>query len=210
MPMSAGDLLSPKVQENVSRLVGEIETKTAAEIVVVVRAVSGRYLHADMTLGGLLAFAWICIFLFHPAPFDDDLVPFQILAAFVLGMLLSLFIQPLRRAFTPKTWRNENVERAARSAFVENGVHRTSKRTGLLVFVSTFERRAFLVSDIAFETDELRAELSQIQGAIEANIGTKDAIAKFEEALRELGRKLETALPVVNDDVNELSNEVAS
>jgi len=208
--MSAGDLLSPKVQEDVSRLVGEIETKTSAEIVVVVRAVSGRYLHADIAAGGLLAFVWVCIFLFHPAPFDDDLVPFQILAAFVLGMLLSLFIPPLRRVLTPKTWRDENAERAARAAFVENGVHRTSGRTGLLIFVSTFERRAFLVSDLAFETDELRAELSKIQSEIEANIGAKDGIAKFEEALRELGRKLETALPAAKDDVNELSNEVAA
>ncbi len=208
--MSAGDLLSPKARDEISRLVGEIEKTTSAEILVVVRAVSGRYLHADMALGGLLALAWICIFLFHPAPFDDDLVPFQILAAFVLGLLLSLFIPPLRRALTPKSWRHENVERAARAAFVENGVYRTNGRTGLLVFVSTFERRAFLVGDMAFETDDLRAALSKTQNEIEAIVGAKDAIAQFGQAMRALGTTLETALPAAKDDVNELANEVAA
>lgn len=208
--MSAGDLLSPKAREEISRLVGELETKTSAEILVVVRAVSGRYLQADMALGGVLALVWVCIFLFHPAPFDDDLVPFQMSAAFVLGMLLSLFIPPLRRVLTPRSWRNENVERTARAAFVENGVHRTRGRTGLLVFVSTFERRVFLVGDTAFETDDLRAALSKTQGEIEANIGAKDAIVKFGEAMRALGTTLETALPVAKDDVDEIANEVAA
>ena len=208
--MNGGDLLSKKAQEEISRLVGEIETKTSAEILVVVRAVSGRYVHADMGFGGLLALVWICIFLFHPAPFDDDLVPFQILAAFVLGMLLSLFFPPLRRVLTPRSWRNENVERTARAAFVENGGHRTKGRTGLVVFVSTFERRALLVGDMAYETDDLRAALSKTQSDIEANIGAKDAVVKFGEAMRALGTMLETALPVAKDDVNELANEVAA
>ena len=92
--MSVREFQSKKAQEEVSRII-------------------------DILVGAILAFAWLCVFLFHPALLDDDLVPAQVLAAFVLGMLLSLYIEPLRRALTPKKWREDNVDRAGRAAFVE-------------------------------------------------------------------------------------------
>lgn len=208
--MSAGDFLSPKAREEISRLVNEIESSTSAEVVVVVRATSGRYLHTDMLIGSVLAFAWICIFLFHPAPFDDDVVPVEVLAAFVLGMTLSISIAPLRRLLTPQTWRNENVERAARAAFVERGVFRTKSRTGLLVFISTFERRAMFVGDVGIEAADLGAALAKARTDIEASMGVAESVEAFAGALRELGTALAKAFPRVADDVDELPNEVAA
>lgn len=210
MSMRGGDLLSKKAQEDVTGLVKEIESKTSAEIVVVVRAISGRYLHADLVVGAIFALAWVCVFLFHPAPFDDDLVPAQMLAAFVLGMLLSVFFSPIRRLLTPTTWRNENVDRTAKAAFVENGVFRTSARTGLLVYVSVFERRVFLVGDVALESQELHETLSKTKSDLEASFEANDGLTAFVAALRELGTKLEKALPRRENDVNELEDRVAA
>lgn len=208
--MSAADLLSPKARDEVSRLVGEIEASTSAEVVVVVRAISGRYIHTDMLVGCALAFTWICVFLFHPAPFDDDLVPVQVLAAFVLGMMLSLSIAPLRRSLTAQKWRDENVERAACAAFVDRGVFRTRGRTGLLVFISAFERRAMFVGDVGIEGEGLDEAMKKARIEIEAGLGTSEPMTKFVGALRELGKTLAKALPRAEDDINELPNEVTT
>ncbi|MGH9907242.1 MAG: hypothetical protein ACRD8U_16860, partial [Pyrinomonadaceae bacterium] len=55
--------------ETLADCVGEIERTTNAEIVIVVRACSGRYTHADFFFGAILAFLGLLFLLFSPFEF---------------------------------------------------------------------------------------------------------------------------------------------
>ena len=208
--MSSRQLLSARAKDDVLRLVREVEAKTSAEVVVVVRAASAQYLHLDMLVGNFFAFVWICVFLFHPAPFDDDLVPFEVLAAFTLGTLLSSKVPAVRHLFTQKKWLDDAVERAARAAFVEQGVSRTQGRTGLLVYISLFERRVVLVGDVAIDEANLGETIANAKTNLQTALLAKDSLVATTDALRKLGEALGEALPRSNDDVNELADEVAA
>ncbi|MDC3962678.1 hypothetical protein [Polyangium jinanense] len=208
--MSTRDLLDSKAKDEASRVIRELEAKTSAEVVVAVRAVSGPYRHTDWLVGFVLSFVALCVFLFHPAPFDDDLLPVEILLVFALGGFISANVPPLRRALTSRRLMAENVRRAACTAFVERGISRTRGRTGLLIYVSTFERRVELVGDIGLDFDALGDNVSAARRRIEASIENAGGLPAFLAALGELGVALGRALPRAEDDENELADEVSA
>jgi len=208
--MSARDLLDSTAKDEVARVIRELEAKTSAEVVVAVRAVSGHYRHTDWLVGFGLALVALCVFLFHPAPFDEHLLPFEILLVFVLGGFLSASVAPLRRVLTSRRLMAENVLRAARAAFVERGVSRTRGRTGLLIYVSTFEQKVELVGDIGLDFEALGDDFTAARRRIEASVEGAGGLSAFLSALGELGAALGRSLPRAEDDQNELADEVHS
>lgn len=208
--MSRQKLLSSLGKDEVLRAVREIECNTSAEVVVVIRAASGNYLPMDMLVGCMLAFLWLCVFLFHPEPFDDDLLPFEVLGLFVLGTVVTSKVAPLRRLLLRKSWREDAVVRAAQAAFVENGVFRTKGRTGLLVYVSLLERRVVFLGDVGIESANVGEALKTAQTNVEMALVAPNVTKALTEALGELGEALARALPCSREDVNELPDEVAA
>jgi len=205
--MSARLLLDPSTKAEVADLVREIEAQTSAEIVVVVREVSGVYRHTDWLVGAALAFVSLLVFLFHPAPFDDDLLPIEIALAFAFGALASARIGALRRALTSKKLMADNVHRAACAAFMDLGVWRPRDRTGLLVYLSTFERRVDVVTDIGIDVASLGPGFTEARAVLDQSASPPSA-AGFFAGLRALASPLAAALPRAEDDVNELPDEV--
>ncbi|MDI1444813.1 hypothetical protein [Polyangium sp. 6x1] len=208
--MRARDLLESKAKDEVSRAIRALEAKTSAEVVVVVRAVSGHYRHTDWLVGFVLSLVALCVFLFHPAPFDDDLLPVEILLVFALGGSLSANVPPLRRALTSRRLMAENVRRAACASFVERAISRTRGRTGLLVYVSTFEQRVELVGDIGLDFEALGDDFAAARRRIEASVEQTGGLPAFLAALAELGDALGRTLPRAEDDENELADEVSA
>ncbi|MDI1479033.1 hypothetical protein [Polyangium sp. y55x31] len=208
--MNARDLLDSKAKDEVSRVIRELEAKTSAEVVVAVRAVSGHYRHTDWLVGFVLSLVALCVFLFHPAPFDEDLLPFEIVLVFALGGFVSTNVPPLRRALTSRRLMAENVRRAACATFVERGISRTRGRTGLLIYVSTFEERVELVGDIGLEFDALGDDFAAARRRIEASIENASGLPAFLAALGDLGAALGRTLPRAEDDENELADEVST
>src|SRR5215216_1789822 len=132
-------------EARVAEAVREIETETSAEVVVAVRPSSGNYRHADFLFGFLIAFVGLLLFLFHPRPIALEGFAIEFPLLFVVGTLVSAAIPPLRRLFVRRRTRDENVRTHARACFVDLGISRTRDRTGLLVYVSVFERAVVLV-----------------------------------------------------------------
>ncbi len=149
--MSLGDryargFASPTARARVAEAVRAIEATTGAEVVVAVRAVSGEYTEADYRFGTVAGFAALLAFLFYPYEFDTNLFPLIYATTFVAATLLVRRAPPLRRLFVGAARARRAVELAARGELVGLGITRTRERTGLLVYVSIFERR---VADVA-------------------------------------------------------------
>jgi putative membrane protein len=204
--MSASAFFAAEAKSKVMSAVADVERTTSAEIVVALRKISGHYRHTDYLVGLCLLALSLLIFLFHPEPFDSDLYPLEALGFFATGCVTSAFLPPLRRALTSSRLMAESARTAARAAFVELGVSRTRGRTGVLVFISMFERRVEVVTDIGVDEAALgpawKDALHRLAGA-----AREAEFDRFLDGLRALGPALEAALPRAEDDINELSDE---
>lgn len=205
--MSIRSFLDPEAKTRVTRAIETVEGQTAAEIVVTVRKTSGHYRHGDYLLGVLLAFAALLVFLFHPEPFEEHLFPVAELGLFIAGVALSTSLAPLRRLLVSSSLRDRNAQTCASAAFHDMGIDRTRGRTGILIYVSLFERRAVVVADSGVPADKMGDPWKTAAASLEEAVrqGSVDAFIKNLEAL---ASPLARALPRAADDVNELSDEV--
>lgn len=181
-----------------------IEARTAAEVVVAVRRACGQYRHTDYLVGFLLSLVTLVAMLYLPVDFPLESFPVDVALSFAAGASASAVLPGLRRRLTSKRLLEENVRTAARAAFVELGVSRTTGRTGLLLFVSIFERRVEVVTDIGVDTAALGGEWEEALAKLSAAVATSESPEPFFEAMRLLAPPLERVLPRSADDVNEL------
>lgn len=208
--LNMSGLADKKAKEAVADAIRAVEKQTSAEVVVAVRPHAASYRHADYLVGALTAFTTLLVLLFHPREFAVEMMPVDVLVAFVLGAVVSAQVAPLRRIFLGRRAMQENAARAARAAFVDLGVSRTTGRSGILVFVSAFERHVEVVADIGVDTSALGVAWPEIVGKLNAALRQGGATANaFVEALLAMGPVLGRRLPRAHDDVNELPDEVA-
>ena len=205
--MPARDFFLPEARTRVASAIEQIERQTAAEVVVTVRRRSGHYRHTDLYAGLGSALLTLLVLLFHPYPFAVEWMPANVLVAFGAGALLVGKVAALRRLFTSGRLMRESARTAARAAFYEMGISRTVGRTGILVYVSIFERRVEVVPDAAVKPGELGAEWGAAVAALERAVSASPDLDGFLAALSALTSPLARALPIQPGDINELPNE---
>ena len=125
----------------------EIEKRTDAELVLVVRARSHSYAAANYLFGALLAFAGLNFLLFSPFSFHEFWVPIDVALLFVLGAFVSSRSNAIRRWLTRKSVRDKSVRTGAAAMFYEAGIANTKAEMGVLVYLSLLERRLELIAD---------------------------------------------------------------
>lgn len=190
------------------RAIEAVENASAVEVVVAVRRRSGGYRHANVAIGAATAFAALAATLYSRHVFS---LPSILVDPFVLGVLAGLAVElvhPLQRLLSPPAMRRRHVHRAARATFVERGVHNTTGRSGLLVYISWLEQQIALVADSGLsralpDGALARAELDLTREMRAGGV----AVARRLEALAEV---MARALPHRADDVNELPDAIDS
>jgi putative membrane protein len=142
----------------------------------------------------------------YPEPLFDDIAIVLVLASFGVGALLSAAATGLRRLFVSRKLMDASVHTAARARFIDQGISVTRARTGVLVYVSLFERRVEIVADIGIPVDRLGDRWNQVVRSIDA--AARDGVDPFLTALQTLGPLLAEAVPRSADDVNELPDDM--
>ena len=199
----------PRFDENARKAltacVKEIETRTDAELVLVIRARSDSYRHADYLFGALLAFTGLVFLILSPYTFHPIWVLVEVVVFFVLGAFVSSRMDTLRRLLTSKTLRIQKVRTAAAATFYEAGVANTRLETGILVYVSLLERQLEVLADRgllkAVPALEWNEELFELHEA--ARLGDAKLL---EAALHNLSNLLALHLPATGDNPNELAD----
>src|SRR5436853_3676002 len=124
------------VSEEIGHAVRDVESKSDAEVVIVVRGRSGSYRHADYLFGALLAFLGLLFVLFSPFDFHTYWVPFDVAALFLLGVFVSSRSDFLRRLLTTEKFRQAAARTRAAAMFYEAGIANTHAENGLLIYLS--------------------------------------------------------------------------
>ena len=205
--MSQRDFFSDEAKRETATSVRAVEAQTSAEIVVAVRKRSGRYGVLAYHVGLGLAALVVAYLLVVPAEYSVEMIAFEALLAFALGAALSANFDTVLRWVSRPSTLDANVSTAARAAFYDLGISRTSGRSGILVYVSLFERRCTLVPDIGIVPSALEPGWQGANRDLDAAVKRRD-LPGFHRALSALGPVLGRVLPRSADDVNELPDEV--
>jgi putative membrane protein len=205
--MSEADFFSPDSKQRAAQAVRAVEAQTSAEVVVAVRRRSGDYGVAAYHFGLLLLAIVVVYMLVAPQLFTVGAMALDGLLAFLVGLVACRAIRGLTRLLTPKRTLSANVQTAARAAFYDLGIGRTQGRNGILVFISTFERRHTVLPDVGVDPQKLEPTWSRAGEQMAAALMAHEP-ERFFTALETLGPALGAVMPRAADDVNELPDEV--
>ena len=183
--------------------VGDIEKTSDAELVLIVRARSGSYRHADYLFGSILAFVGLNFLLFSPVSFHAYWVAIDVALLFAAGAFLSSRSKFVRYLLTTSKYRKEAVRTGAAAMFYEAGIANTEAEMGVLIYLSLLERRLELIADRGvlkavppLDWNRIVFELHQA--------GEEPDPESLLKGLRELGDLLAQHLPATGENPNEL------
>jgi putative membrane protein len=191
--------------EQLAATVRDIESKTNAEIVVVVRGRSGHYRHADYLFGAAIALIGIVFVLFSPWEFHTYWIPFDVIALFVVGAWISSRGYFIRRLLTTKKFQSEAARSGAAARFYEAGIANTAAENGVLIYLSLLERRLEVIADrgVLKSVPPLKWNHAVFQLKESA---THPEPAKLVSGLQNLGNILAEHVPVTGENPNELAD----
>src|SRR4051794_40331998 len=125
-----------------------------------------------------------------------------------IGYLLAL-LHPIRRWMAGEHLLDLRARRRAAVAFLDQEVFRTRDRTGILLFVSLFERRVVLLADSGIHQHVEEGAWESITGRLAEGIRSGRPAPALIEAIRACGELLERhGVERRADDTDELSNEL--
>jgi putative membrane protein len=218
---TASGLFTESERRKVAEAVTAAEKNTSGEIVPVVATASGRYDRAEDLVGLLfglilMGLAWVVDFGALVADWGtvERTGPCWVTAAifmligFVAGSVIASHVAPLRRLFTPTEEMRQEVIARADAAFHTYRIRNTAEATGVLIYVSLYERMVRVVGDdaIAAKVDQPRWDdicNTVVRGMIDGRPG--DGLA---EGVMKAGELLADHFPSAETDTDELPNEL--
>ena len=205
--MSEMALLSEADRKRIEGAIGELEQRTAAEVVVAVVGRSGAHVAERALAGFAVALAaGLAFFEAFPA-FDPRYALLVELAAGFAGFAL-FGVPALERLLVSRAAARRAVEEHAFAVFARRGLYRTRSHTGVLLLVSELERHAVILGDEAIHgrlgVGGWQAHIDRVVAAIRRG----DAARGIVETLEALGPELAALAPPGERNDDELPNAV--
>ena len=212
------NLFSEADRARINAVIATAESQTSAEIVPAVATASGRYDRPEDIVGlwtALLALAltwwWMPRASDEPGHWGGPspglelvLLLLSVVVGFVIGSVVASRVYWLRGLFTPERQKQDEVWNRARQIFFDSRVHHTGGRTGMLIYLSLFERRAAVVADQKVIDGLGHAAITKLCAQLTRDLKTRPPADALCDALQQAGRQLSAVLPRQADDVNEL------
>ena len=204
--------LSNEDREKINDAVEEAEKHTSGEIVPMIVSRSYHYPMSDVIGGFILALPLSLIISYLMGGWlwigNNNMWLF-------LGVITILFllchqvvkrIESLKRLFISDREIDEEVEEAAVTGFFREGLYRTRDETGILIFISVFEHRVWVLADRGINEKVKEGQWDEIVRMIIEGIKNKDQVNAICKAVDEIGRILKEHFPIKEDDRDELKN----
>jgi putative membrane protein len=129
---------------------------------------------------------------------------------FVIGTLGCSVCPPLRRRLTTEKRRHRQLQEAAATLFVEEGVANTRARTGVLVYLSLLERQVEVIADVGITHGVKPDVWSRCLFDLRKIGSAADVAQSLLDGIRQLGNVLSEDLPAGEDNPDELPNRPRS
>jgi putative membrane protein len=210
MQTTAEKFLNPLEQEKITEAIRVAERQTSGEIVPMIVSSSSHYPMAAVKGGAVLAFPlslfcmatlaahfwldsrdmWLFLSLFIPL----------YLAAYQIVMRLPW----LKRLFVSRRQMEEEVRKAAITAFFSEKLYKTKDENGILLFISVFERKVRILADAGINAKIDQGRWLALVDLITMGIKEGRQSEAICAAIRQVGDILKEHFPLQADDSNEL------
>jgi putative membrane protein len=204
--------------QRIKNAVKEAEDKISGEIVPVIVERSGSYALASYKgsiIFGLCAFALMIILDRYVIDASDTLyydpvfIFFVVVVTGVIGALLTSAWVPLKRMLIGQKTMDECTRQKAETAFLEEEVFNTRHRTGIMIFISFFEREVIVIADRGISKVVDQKEWDKLVSELIGSIRQEKVVEGIEQSLRRCGQiLLEKGFHKTADDVNELRDDL--
>ena len=206
MKNSAQTFLTQDEQDRLVKCVQAVEAKTSGEIVPVIASSSYDYPRAGL-LGGLICGCLAAIGLTLALGREDMWV--------FLGLFLGLYlcfsrlfdmVPILKKPFLSKREMREEVAEAAFTAFHRHGLHATRDQTGIIIYVSVFERSVQVLADKGINDLVDPAVWDEVVALVTDGIRTGKPGQALCLGVERCGELVTGHFPIKPDDTDELPN----
>jgi len=213
--MSIQKRFTPQELERIKAAVKSAESKISGEVVPVFVEKSGYYSIANyrgaMSFAVLTFLVIIVLDRYFPsvAVYDPMLIFTVVLIGGLAGAVLTHYILPLKRWMLNQSHLDQATKRRAENAFLEEEVFNTSQRTGIMIFVSFFEREVIVMADKGINKVVEQKEWDKMVRVIIESVRKGKIVDGLEAAIKQCGDLLlEKGFVISPDDVNELSDDL--
>lgn len=195
--------LSKFDQEKVSSAVAKAEKKASVEIVPLVVRKSCSTQHV---------FLFLLLFVFAVTlVFEAWLGPIFAAGAFAGSLLLAIVLNRLdcvHRWLTPLQEINAQVSLRAEAEFWRQNLHKTQGRTGILIFVSLFERKVIILGDEEVQKHFKEQDWAEAVQVLVEHIRIYDPAEGFILAINKILSIVKDEFPPSKKNKNELNDGV--
>ena len=203
----AGELLSAAGADAIRRAVAAAEAESGAEIVPVVAPASDDYRSATWAgvAAGALGGAALAALPVDGLRIAGGWAPAALAFAGALVGCLLAEVPRLRRRLAGSAALGLRVEQAAGREFLRHELFRTRDRTGVLIYVSLFERRVSVLADEGVYRAVAQEKWDELARAVAAGMKSRPAELVLLEAVSSAGALVKEFGPRRrSDDANEL------
>ena len=195
-------------KERLRAAVLDVESRTIGEVVVMVVDASDDYPEAEI-IGGIFLSILVSLILtflfFHASIFW--FVPISLVLFFPSKLLLRS-LPDLKKPFLGADRKEEAVRTRAFVAFYEHGLDKTSQNTGVLFFLSLFERKVYILADQGIYSKIGQETLDRYARIVAEGVKKSRACNALCQAIQDTGQLLSTHFPTIAGDTNELPDAV--
>lgn len=206
--VTSGDYFTAAEKEQIRLAVGAAEAETSGEIAPMLVDRSDSYREAE-ALGGVLLAGLIslgCSLLSRHVTIWTY-IPLVFLFFLPSRALLRKFPM-LKLPFIGRERIDEAVRERAVRAFYENGLYRTSRETGVLIFISLLERKVWILADRGIHRKLPHEQWQSLASEVSAGIREGRACSALCGVIAGCGAILSEHFPKSDDDMNELPDDL--
>ncbi|MCI0505138.1 MAG: TPM domain-containing protein [Gammaproteobacteria bacterium] len=199
--------LTEQEKQTISDAIRAAESRTSGEIVTVIARAVDDYLYIPTLWAGLLALFTPSVLLLMPIELEALIMYTIQICIFVTATMLFRWT-PLKLALIPKAVKYRRASRLAYEQFIQQGLHRTAERNGLLLFVAVAERYVEIIADQGINERVPKDTWSGIVDQFVILVKQRKIAAGFLTAIERCGNILQEHFPVEPLDQNELPNHL--
>ena len=204
--------ISATDHERITQAIRAAERRTNGEIFAVVAHRSDDYFFVSGFVIALWTLAILTVLAFaawlYGVTFDPVIFAAAQCVSLIASLLLLKFVPNLRLWFVPKKIAFQRASAEAVRQFLAHGVHATSTRTGILIYVSLAEHYAEVVADSGIAEKVDQSQWDGMVADLVANAGRGDVAKGFLTAIDRAAGLLALYFPPVLGQENEVDDRL--
>ncbi|MBN2663820.1 MAG: hypothetical protein JXR68_09245 [Bacteroidales bacterium] len=186
----------------------EIENNSLVEVVTIIRQQSQKYTDVALKVAAVFTVILFSVLIFIPFDISTSVLHLLPILSFMAVFYVVMSIPMLLRLFISQKRIDKSVEIMGRAIFQKGGIRFTEQRIGILIFISYFEKKVFIVADRGVHLAVPKEDLDNLENRFNNIFENKSVADEFLKELSSCKDVFSQYIPPVENDINELPDNL--